>query len=91
MTPPRWTQNSPMQKALTDLFTTHTIDRDSRATQVFSRYADCWPGVNKNTFTKHFLTTRKRLLNIPTPGMQPPNQAPTEPTNEPPLQCPLLT
>ena len=66
-----WTANSPMQKSLEMLFTNETIEKDIRAVSVFNRYPELWPGVNKNTFGKHFTSTQK-MFGITTPGLKAP-------------------
>ena len=67
-----WTTNSLMQKHLNALFENGTVGVESRPADIFEKYIQLWPGVQKNIFSKHFKTTKTWFTRSESPGLPPP-------------------
>ena len=61
-TPPRWTQESHMQRALNNLFRNNTIVPNDTAAYFFDEYQQLWPQNSKGTFSKYFTKTKERFF-----------------------------
>ena len=68
----RWMNNSPIQKHLNTLLENGTFGVGSRPAENFEKYIHLWPGVKKDTFSKHVKTTKTRFTREASSGLPPP-------------------